>query len=317
MINFKGTNVLVTGGAGFVGSHLVDALVERGANVTVYDNLSTGCLENVSTKARLVRADVLDRASLQGAMVGQKCVFHFAANADVRHGLENPFRDLQQNWIATHNVLEAMRAGDVKEIAFASTGSVYGEPTEFPTPEEARFPVQTSLYGASKVGAEGLLTAYAHGFGFNVKIFRFVSMLGHRYSHGHVIDFWRKLKADPTEITVLGNGNQNKSYLHVSDAINGVIRAFESDSRSIEIYNVSHWYGHTVRDNLDIIVQFMKVHPKVTFLGGKRGWIGDSPRILLDANRLRFLGWEPKWEIVDALLSTLRWLEKSLPEEPS
>jgi UDP-glucose 4-epimerase len=316
MINFKGTNVLVTGGAGFVGSHLVDALVERGANVTVYDNLSTGCLENVSTKARLVRADVLDRASLQGAMVGQKCVFHFAANADVRHGLENPFRDLQQNWIATHNVLEAMRAGDVKEIVFASTGSVYGEPSSYPTLENAPFPIQTSLYGASKVGAEGLLTAYAHGFGFRVKIFRFVSMLGPRYSHGHVIDFWKKLKADPTKIEVLGDGHQTKSYLHVSDAVEGVLCAFQND-RQIDIYNVSHTQVRTVRENLRTIFECMHVHPKVTFLGGERGWVGDSPRILLNISRLCSLGWAPKCSIEDAIRDTLRWLEKSLPEEPS
>ncbi len=305
--NFKGKNVLVTGGAGFVGSHLVDALVERGANVTVFDNLSTGRIENVATKAKLVQGDTLDRETLQTAMGGQEHVFHFAANADVRHGLENPFRDLQQNWVATHNVLEAMRIAGTKEIAFASTGSVYGEPTAFPTPEDAPFPIQTSLYGASKVGAEGLLTAYARGFGFRVKIFRFVSMLGPRYSHGHVIDFWRKLKADPTKIDVLGDGNQNKSYLHVSDAVAGVLCAFRND-RLIDICNVGLGYGITVNESLQIICKAMRVQPKVKFLGGERGWVGDSPRILLDTTRLRALGWAPKLRIAESIENTLEWL---------
>src|SRR5688572_24738758 len=216
--------VLVTGGAGFIGSHLAEDLVAEGVEVVVYDNFSTGQQRFVEGLARspqvtLVEGDVLDAPRLEEALAGCEVVFHLAANADVRHGLEAPDRDLRENTIATFTLLEAMRAQDVKRIAFASSGSVYGEPAVFPTPEDCPFPVQTSLYGASKVGAEGLIEAYCEGFGFSGIIFRFVSILGERYSHGHLFDFYRSLRSDPQQLEVLGDGRQTKSYLYVADCV--------------------------------------------------------------------------------------------------
>ena len=222
----------VTGGAGFVGSTVVDRLLARGDEVVAYDNLSTGrreflreALEN--RRFALVEGDVLDGAAMGAAMRGADLVFHFAANADVRFGTEHPEKDLQQNTIATFRVLEAMRANGIKRLAFSSTGSIYGEPTTFPTPEDAPFPVQTSLYGASKLAGEGLISAYCEGFGFSAWIFRFVSILGERYTHGHVFDFYQRLRADPRRLHVLGNGGQRKSYLYVQDCVDAIFTALE------------------------------------------------------------------------------------------
>ena len=193
----------VTGGAGFIGSTLVDRLLADGHAVVAFDNFSTGqerFLEHAAARRRASRSFAATRstcAALTAAMRGADIVFHLAANADVRFGTEHPRKDLEQNTIATFNVLEAMRANGVRRIAFSSTGSIYGEAAVIPTPEDAPFPVQTSLYGASKLAGEGLIQAYCEGFGFQAWIFRFVSILGERYTHGHVFDFYRKLRADP------------------------------------------------------------------------------------------------------------------------
>ena len=214
-------HVLITGGAGFIGSHLADRLLARGHRVTVYDNLSTGFVEFLEDARRqpgftLIEGDLLDEARLAKALSGCDLVFHLAANADVRFGTAQPRRDLEQNTIATFNLLEAMRANGVRRIAFASTGSIYGETSVIPTPEDAPFPVQTSLYGASKLAGEGLIAAYCEGFEFQSWIFRFVSIVGERYTHGHVFDFYKSLARDPTTLHVLGNGRQTKSYLYVA-----------------------------------------------------------------------------------------------------
>ena len=193
----------VTGGAGFIGSHVADRLRADGVEVTIVDDFRTGRREFIEhlladPGVTLHEGDVLDQALLERAMQGCDWVFHLQANADVRHGLEHPRKDLEQNTIATANVLEAMRAAGASKIAFSSTGSVYGEPEVFPTPEDAPFPRQTSLYAASKLAGEGMIGAYAHGFGFTGLVFRFVSILGERYTHGHVYDFYCALKRDPT-----------------------------------------------------------------------------------------------------------------------
>src|SRR5215468_6856498 len=214
----------VTGGAGFIGSSLVDRLLADGHQVVAYDNFSTGQREFLSLavgnpRFTLIEADLLDTRTLGASLRDVDVVFHLAANADVRFGTEHPRRDLEQNTIATFNVLEAMRANGIKTIAFASTGSIYGEATVIPTPEDAPFPVQTSLYGASKLAGEGLIAAYAEGFGMRGYIFRFVSILGQRYTHGHVFDFVRQLREDPSTLEILGDGLQRKSYLHVNDCV--------------------------------------------------------------------------------------------------
>src|ERR1700685_2624900 len=194
--------VLVTGAAGFIGSNMVDRLLSDGHNVAGFDNLSTGQRRFLETALQhphftFHQADLLDRKSLELAMEGIELVVHFAANADVRFGTEHPRKDLDQNTIATWNVLEAMREQGCKRIVFSSTGSVYGEPEIFPTPETCPFPLQTSLYDASKLAAEGLIQAYSEGFGMQGYIFRFVSILGERYSHGHVFDFYQQLAEHP------------------------------------------------------------------------------------------------------------------------
>src|SRR5467141_3262952 len=203
----------VTGAAGFIGSSLVDRLLAFGHSVVGYDNFSTGqrrFLEGASRSPqfRLAEGDLLDNDALRSAIAGSDMVFHLAANADVRFGTHHPFKDIEQNTIATYNVLEAMRANAIKRIAFSSTGSVYGEATVFPTPEDAPFPIQTSLYAASKIAGEAMVQAYCEGFGFEGYIFRFVSILGERYTHGHVFDFYKQLMADSTRLRVLGDGNQ-------------------------------------------------------------------------------------------------------------
>jgi UDP-glucose 4-epimerase len=233
----------VTGGAGFIGSNLVDHLLQRGHDVVAFDNFSTGqrrFLESAAASPRftLVEGDTLDLPALTRAFAGADFAFHLAANADVRHGTEHPRKDLEQNTIATFNVLEAMRANGVRRVAFSSTGSIYGEPEVFPTPEDAPFPVQTSLYGASKLAGEGLIQAYCEGFGFQGFIFRFVSLLGERYSHGHVFDFFHSLRRDPNELRVLGNGQQRKSYLYVQDCIDAMMLAIERAEGKVNVFNL-------------------------------------------------------------------------------
>jgi len=306
--------VLVTGGAGFIGSNLVDRLLALGHEVTVYDNLSTGqfgFLETASQSPRfqLVQSDLLDTHSLRRVMREQDLVFHLAANADVRFGIDHPARDLEQNTIATHNVLEAMRLASVQRIAFSSTGSVYGEPSVFPTPEGCPFPIQTSLYGASKIAAEALISAYAHGFGLQASIFRFVSILGERYSHGHVFDFLRKLTNDPTRLEILGNGKQRKSYLYVQDCIDAMLLAVSNAQDAVSIYNLGTNEYCTVNDSVGWICEALGVNPEREYTGGERGWIGDSPFIFLDCSRIRALGWQPRFSIRDGILSTLRYLQ--------
>jgi UDP-glucose 4-epimerase len=308
-VSFEARTVVVTGGAGFIGSHLVDALVARGARVRVIDDFSSGFREFLNPAADLCEASLLTPALFGRVFAGVTQVFHLAANADVRHGLQHPRRDVEQNLLATHNVLEAMREHGVSRIAFSSTGAVYGDATLLPTPEDAPFPTQTSLYGASKVAAEGLLSAYAHGYGFRADIFRFVSMLGPRYTHGHVFDFWRKLAADPTRLEVLGDGKQRKSYLHVADCVRAVLLGVEREAGPVNVLNIGHSDWLTVVDSVSIICRALGLAPALSFSGGDRGWVGDSPKILLDTTRLRALGWAPSVALPDAIVETLQFLE--------
>ncbi|MCX7010658.1 MAG: NAD-dependent epimerase/dehydratase family protein [Kiritimatiellaeota bacterium] len=306
-------NCFVTGGAGFIGSNLVDRLLALGHAVTAFDNLSTGrreFLDNAekNTRFRLVQGDVQDIAALQTAMHGCAVVFHLAANADVRFGTQHPRKDLEQNTIATFNVLEAMRSNSIRRIVFSSTGSVYGEPDVIPTPENTPFPVQTSLYAASKLAGEGLLQAYAAGFDFQIFIFRFVSILGERYSHGHVFDFYKKLVANPHELPVLGDGHQRKSYLYIQDCLDAILLTLEQSQERINIFNLGTDEYCEVNSSIGWICQRLGLKPKLVYTGGQRGWIGDSPVILLDCQKIRSLGWKPKLTIQDGIIRTLDFL---------
>jgi len=303
----------VTGAAGFIGSNLVDRLLAAGHSVVGYDNFSTGqrrFLESASKSPQfgLVEADLLNKDALRSAIVGCEMVFHLAANADVRFGTNHPFKDIEQNTIATYNVLEAMRASGIKRIAFSSTGSVYGEATVFPTPENAPFPVQTSLYGTSKVAAEGLISSYCEGFGFQGFIFRFVSILGERYTHGHVFDFYQKLLTDPSRLEVLGNGKQRKSYLYIQDCIDAILIAIGRATDRVNIFNLGQDEYCEVNQSIGWICQRLRLKPELSYTGGERGWIGDNPFIFLDCSRIRALGWIPKLSIQNGVVNTLEYL---------
>jgi UDP-glucose 4-epimerase len=311
--------IVVTGGAGFIGSNLVDALLFAGHSVRVLDNLSTGSevfLERARAIPRfdLVACDLVhDEARLPALLEDAETVVHLAANADVRFGWEHPRRDLRQNTVATHNVLEAMRVTGVRRIIFASTGSVYGEPTLIPTPEDCPFPLQTSLYGASKAAAEGLIAAYSEGSGLRATILRFVSILGPRYTHGHVLDFTRQLIADPTRLFVLGDGTQRKSYLHVADCCAAIISMIDAD-HLCEVYNLGVDGFCTVNDSISWICERLGVRPAIEYGGGDRGWVGDNPFIYLDTHKIRATGWEPANTIREAVEETVanllenRWI---------
>jgi UDP-glucose 4-epimerase len=303
----------VTGAAGFIGSTLVDRLLGSGHRVVAYDNFSTGQRPFLADAERLpgfslVEGDVLDLQRLTVSLRGADFVFHLAANADVRFGTEHPKKDLEQNTIATFNVLEAMRANGVKRIAFSSTGSVYGEAEVFPTPEDAPFPLQTSLYGASKLAGESLIQAYCEGFGFQGYIFRFVSILGERYTHGHVFDFCRSLMNDPTRLRVLGNGKQRKSYLYVHDCVDAILLALERATDRVNILNLGTDEYCEVTDSIGWITSHLGVSPRLEFTGGDRGWIGDNPFIFLDTRRIRGLGWRPSLTIREGVLRTVDYL---------
>ena len=309
---------LITGGAGFIGSTLADRLCSEGIEVVIYDNLSRGRREFIADAlarpgVELVVGDVLDGDRLRSALDGCDTVFHFAANADVRHGFDQPTIDLEQNTIATSVVLEAMRAAGVERVAFSSTGSVYGEPELFPTPETCPFPVQTSLYGASKLAGEGLIQAYAHGYGFTGVIFRFVSILGERYTHGHVFDFLRSLRADPTRLRVLGDGRQEKSYLYVGDCVAAMTLAIdhELEQGAVHVYNLGADETIVVDESIATITAHLGVAPELEYGGGTRGWLGDSPLIHLDCARIRALGWRPTLTIPEGIRRTVDWLQQN------
>jgi UDP-glucose 4-epimerase len=306
-------NLIVTGCAGFIGSTLVDRLLADGHQVTGVDNFSTGQRRFLDgalahQNFKLVEIDLLDLDALKLAFAGGEAVFHLSANADVRFGTEHPRKDLEQNTIATYNVLEAMRENGIKKIAFSSTGSVYGEAEVVPTPEDGPFPIQTSLYGASKAAGEGLIAAYCEGFGFQSWIFRFVSILGERYTHGHVFDFYQKLKADPSRLPVLGNGRQRKSYLYVQDCIDAILLAMEKATDKVNIFNLGVDGYCEVNDSIGWICEELGVKPQLEYSGGDRGWIGDNPFIFLETKKIQSLGWKPKFGIRDGVIKTVEYL---------
>jgi UDP-glucose 4-epimerase len=314
--------VFVTGAAGFIASNLVDRLLADGVAVVGWDNLSTGqerFLESARQQAgfTFLRGDNLDLPALTGAMAGCDFVFHLAANADVRFGTDHPRKDLEQNTIATFNVLEAMRSNGIKRIGFSSTGSTYGEALvtpDNPTPETAPFPIQTSLYGASKIAGEGMISAYAEGFGFEAYIFRFVSILGERYTHGHIYDFYQQLTEHPDWLKILGNGQQRKSYLYIQDCVDAILHvtrlsAAQGARHNTQIYNLGTAEYVQVNDSVRYLCGALNLKPELRYTGGDRGWIGDNPFIFLDTKKIQSTGWKPKLTIEQGIIRTLRWLQ--------
>lgn len=309
--------VFVTGAAGFIGSNLVDRLLKEGYKVIGWDNLSTGKLKFLEEALKdsnftLIQGDNMDVDGLSNAMIGCDTVFHLAANADVRFGLNHPSKDLNQNTIATFNVLQAMKNCGVKRIVFSSTGSVYGESDVIPTPEHAPFPIQTSLYGASKVAGESLIQAYSEGYGFESYIFRFVSILGERYTHGHIFDFYKQLLDHPEYLNVLGDGTQRKSYLYVKDCVDAILHILSLPSQNkANIYNLGTDEYVQVNDSVRFIINHLGLNPEIRYSGGNKGWIGDNPFIFLDTKKIRNTGWKPELTIEQGVISTLTWLQQN------
>lgn len=303
----------VTGGAGFIGSHIVDHLMAQGAGVTVYDNLTTGFEANLSGHRgnpafQFIRGDILDFDLLARSLAGHDAVFHFQANADVRGGMEKTRIDLEQNTTGTWNVLEAMRVRSAKLIVFSSSATVYGEPDRFPTPEDEPL-IQTSLYGASKLAGEAMLQAYSEYFGIRSIAFRFVSWIGARYSHGVVFDLMKKLRQDPRRLEVLGDGRQRKSYLDVRDGVSGIFTAVERFEGVKGVFNLGHDEFMNVLDLAQIVLSEMGLeNVEIRTTGGERGWLGDSPIVHLDTRRIKALGWIPGIAIETGIRSTVRHL---------
>jgi UDP-glucose 4-epimerase len=310
---------LVTGGAGFIGSNFCDHLLGKGHEVVCFDDLSTGreffirdAMKN--KKFRFIKGDIQKFDEIKRSMDEAKpdWVIHLAANADVRRGLEQPRKDLDVNTIGTWNVVESAKNAGVKKILFSSTSAAYGDPAVFPTPEDAPFPVQNSLYGASKAAGEGIVSAYAIGYGMKAVVFRFVSLVGPRYTHGHVFDFVKKLKKDPTQLEILGDGELVKMYLHVDDLMRGLWLSIEkvedgTIGDAFTVFNIAHTSTVIIKDSAALIVKRMGLSPEFVFTGGRAGWIGDA-RVELDFTKLKKMGWEPKHTPEEGILDTVDYL---------
>ena len=302
----------VTGGAGFIGSHLVDKLIIKGNYVTVYDNLSSGnkqFLEDHKNNDRLnfIEADLLDFNRLKKEIKGHEVVFHIAANPFVRLGEKQTRLDLEQGPIATYNILEAMRLNNIKKIIFSSSSVVYAETPPMAIPENYGPTLPISLYGAGKLAAEGLISAFCGTFGFQAWIYRFANVVGIRGTHGVIVDFIDKLKKNPKELEILGNGKQQKPYLHVFDIVSGILHGFEHSNDQLNLFNLSCDSDTTVTRIADMVVEEMGLkNVKYKFTGGKRGWAGDVPRFLLDASKINSLGWKPSYTSDEAVRKAIR-----------
>ena len=305
---------VVTGCCGFIGSHLVDFLIKRNSKLLGLDNLSTGKIQNLkffnNKNFKFYKIDLL-KNNLDKYFKGVGIVYHFAANADVRFGLDHRDKDIKQNIIVTHKILEQLVKNNIKKIIFSSTGSVYGEAKKIPTTENSSFPIQTSLYGASKLSAEGLISAYSEGYDIKSYIYRFVSILGPRYSHGHVYDFIKKLEKNKKKLHVLGDGNQKKSYLHVYDCIDAIWKSTKYFKKKVNIINLGTNEYVSVKQSIKIILKEINLNPKLIFQQKKRGWIGDNPFIFLDINKIKSTGWKPKYTIKKSVQETVRYIKKN------
>ncbi len=310
--------VMVTGGAGFIGSHMVDHLVSEGHEVIVYDNLSSGKLEFIEQHMkrenfRFVKGDLLDFPLLKKEMKDVEIVYHIAANPDVRLGAQDTKVHFEQNALATYNVLEAMRLRDVRDIVFTSTSTVYGEAKLIPTPEDYGPLIPISLYGASKLAAEAFITSYAHTFGMKAVIYRFANIVGPRSTHGVIYDFIMKLRKNPRELEILGDGTQRKSYLYVEDCVDAIVFGYEHRREDVEIFNIGSEDWIDVRKIADIVVEEMNLkNVAYRFTGGKRGWKGDVPKMLLSIEKIKSYGWKPKHNSEESVRLTVRHLLKNL-----
>ncbi|MEM4389317.1 MAG: NAD-dependent epimerase/dehydratase family protein [Candidatus Micrarchaeia archaeon] len=297
---------VITGGAGFIGSHLADALIAKGRTTVIVDNLVEGKRENINPMARFFKVDLL-RTELFRIFKGADSVFHFAADPFVRRSTENPELSFRQNVLTTFRVLEACRKADVKQIVFASSSVVYGEAKQIPTPEDA--PLEPiSNYGASKLAGEAYCSSYAHSYGIRATVLRYANIFGPRARHGVMWDFYWKLRHNPARLEILGDGKQKKSYLFVSDAISATLIAAERQKRIFEIFNVGSEEAITVNRIARVVCRELGVRPRFVYTGGRRGWPGDIPCMLLSIDKLKRLGWRSKVPFVEGVRRYLAWL---------
>ncbi|MCD6223206.1 MAG: NAD-dependent epimerase/dehydratase family protein [Thermoplasmata archaeon] len=307
---------LVTGGAGFIGSHLIDALLKKDYDVACIDNFSSGKMEFIEhnlDKIELIKGDLLNRDDIKKALKSVDIVFHLAANPDVRLGVENTKIHFEQNILATYNLLEEMRLAGVKKIVFTSSSTVYGEAEKIPTPEDYGPLIPISLYGASKLAAEALITAYCHTFDMEAKIYRFANVVGPRSTHGVIYDFIHKLLKDKTKLEILGDGSQKKSYLYIDDCIDAMFFGLQS-SKQVDIFNIGSEDWVNVKRIAEIVSEEMKLQPEFIFTGGidGRGWKGDVKIMKLDITKLKNMGWKPRYNSEEAVRMTAKWMIEKL-----
>ncbi len=315
MANKQSINkILVTGGAGFIGSHIVDRLMKTECEVVVFDNLSSGKMEFIvdhlnKTNFSLIEGDLLNTDEIDAACNGVDFVYHVAANPDVRLGAVDTKVHFDQNITATYNLLEAMRKNDVANIAFTSTSTVYGEATIIPTPEDYGPLVPISLYGASKLACEALITSYSHTFDMHSWIFRFANIVGDRGTHGIIVDFINKIKDDPEKLEILGDGRQSKSYLHISDCVDAILFAINHINETVNIFNVGSEDAIDATGIAGIVVGEMGLKDvEFSYTGGRRGWKGDVPQMLLAVDKVKELGWSPTYTSRNSVRDTARVL---------
>lgn len=301
--------ILVTGGAGFIGSHLADALLNKGNEVIVIDDLSAGKKENVAKGAKLAVKNIL-KDEIAGELKDVETVFHMAADPDVQSSAEDPRKSFEQNVTGTFRVLEACRKADVKGFVFASTSTVYGDARIIPTPED--YPcTPISNYGASKLACEAYCSSYAYSYGIKSTVLRYANIIGERSNHGVMHDFYRKLKNNSTELEILGDGKQDKSYLHVSDCVSATITASEKQSKIYGAFNVGSNEKHTTDEIAKMVCKHMGCTPKFRYTGGERGWTGDVNLMLLDIKKIMALGWSQKVSFEESIERYVRWLDRT------
>lgn len=304
--------VFVTGGAGFIGSHLVDRLMSEGNRVTVYDNLTSGKREFIEhhlgkRNFKLVEADLLERDKVKAAIAGHDVVFHLSANPDARWGIDNTELDLKQETIATYNVLESMRFSGVKRIVFSSSGTIYGETPVIPLPEDYGPVLPASLYGAGKLASEGLISAFCVTFDMQSWIFRFANVVGKRTTHGVIFDFMNKLTQNPSELEILGDGSQCKPYLHVEDCVAGMLFGLRNSQDRINVFNLGCSSATNVNTIARILVKEMGLNKvRFKYTGGDRGWPGDIPQVRFNVQKMSNLGWNARYTSDEAVKRAIR-----------